>query len=155
MAMAATFPQIQLTPVVQAAAYAVGAGIGGLLTFGGAVMEVAGSAMVQAATVTFASGVQPQLDLVLFSASPTGSTLTDRVVTAIATADLAKVVCVLHLTDATLLGAAAPSVVQASGQVAPFDLSGGMAIYGVLITRTAVTLGATNDVIVSLNLLWG
>lgn len=155
MPMAATFPQIQLTPTVQAAAYAAGQGIGGLLTFGSAVTEVAGSAMVQAVTVTFASGVQPQLDLVLFTAAPTASTVTDRVTTAIVAADLAKIICVLHLTDATLLGATSPSVVQASGQVAPFDLSGGLAIYGVLITRTAVTLGATNDVIVSLNLLWG
>jgi hypothetical protein len=69
MPMAATFPQLQLTPTVQAAAYAAGQSVGGLLTFSNAVTEVAGSAMVQSATVTFASGVQPQLDLVLFSAN--------------------------------------------------------------------------------------
>lgn len=155
MPLNATFPLIQLTPVVQAAAYAVGQGIGGLLTFSGAVPEVAGSAMVQSASVTFASGVVPQLDLLLFAAAPSGGTIADRTTIAIATADLAKLACVLHLADATLLGAAAPSIVQATGQVTPIDLSSGMNLYGVLITRTAVTLGSTSDAIVSLNLLWG
>jgi hypothetical protein len=155
MPMAATFPQLQLTPTVQAAAYAAGQSVGGLLTFSNAVTEVAGSAMVQSATVTFSSGVQPQLDLVLFTAAPSGSTVADRTTVAIATADLAKIACVLHLTDVTLLGAAAPSVVQGSGLVAPFDLAGGLAIYGLLITRTAVTLASATDAVVSLTLLWG
>jgi hypothetical protein len=95
------------------------------------------------------------MDLVLFSAAPAGGTITDRVVVAIAVADLAKIVGVLHLTDTTLLGAAAPSVVQAQAGVMPCDLASGTSLYGVLIARAAVTLGSASDAIVSLNLLWG
>jgi hypothetical protein len=155
MPMAATFPQLQLTPPVTAAAYAIGAGVGGLLTFANAVTEVAGSAMVQSVTVTFTSGVVPTLDLVVFTANPSASTITDRVAVAIAAADLGKIAGVVHLTDSTLLGAAAPSVMQGTAQVMPIDLASGVALYGVLITRSAVTLGSTTDALVSLNLLWG
>jgi hypothetical protein len=94
------------------------------------------------------------MDLLLLNAAPAGGTITDRVAVAIAAADLAKVVGVLHLTDTTLLGASAPSVVQATAVVMPCDLQAGTSLYGVLITRTAVTLGSTTDVVVSLNLLW-
>jgi hypothetical protein len=76
------------------------------------------------------------------------------VAVAIAAADLAKVIGVLHLTDTTLLGAAAPSVVQATTAVMPFDLRTGTVLYGVLIARAAVTLGSTSDAIISLNVLW-
>jgi hypothetical protein len=152
--MPATYPQSQVIPTVQAAAYAAGASIGGLLTFQNASDSPAGSAIIQGASVTFASGVIPSLDLVLFTAAPAGGTITDRVAVAIATPDLGKVVGVLHLNDTTLLGASAPSVVQTTAAVMPFDLTVGTSIYGVLIARAAVTLGSASDAIVSLNVLW-
>ena len=110
--MPATYPQAQVIPVVQAAAYAVGSSIGGLMTFQNAADTGAGSALIQGASVTFASGVIPTMDMVLFTSAPAGGTITDRVAVAIATADLGKIVGVLHLADTTLLGAAAPSIVQ-------------------------------------------
>ena len=152
--MPATYPQAQVIPVVQAAAYAAGASIGGLMTFQNASDTGAGSALIQGASVTFASGVIPTMDMVLFTSAPAGGTITDRVVVAIAAADLGKVVGVLHLADTTLLGAAAPSIVQTTAAVMPFDLTVGTSVYGVLIARSAVTLGSTSDCIVSLNVLW-
>ncbi len=152
--MTAIYPQIQLTPVVTAGAYAIGASIGGLLTFKYATPTTGGASLAQGASVTFASGVVPTMDLILLSSAPTGGTITDRTVVAIAPADLPKVIGVLHLTDTTLLGATAPSVVQATTAVMPFDLVTGNTVYGVLVTRTAVTLGSATDVVISLNLLW-
>ena len=151
--MATTYPQSQVTPVVQAAAYALGTSIGGLLTFQNACEEPAGSALVQGASVTFTSGIVPSLDLLLLSETPTSGTIVDRTVVTIANVDLPKVIGVLQLADATLLGAAAPSVVQATAAVMPFRLPRGTSLYGVLIVRTAVTL-ALSDCVVSLNLLW-
>lgn len=154
--MTTIYPQCQVIPTVQAAAYAAGASIGGLLTFVNAAPSSSGSsAIVQGASVTFSSGVIPTMDLVLLGAAPTGGTITDRVAVAIAAADLAKVIGVLHLTDTALLGAAAPSVVQVTGLVMPVRLSAGTSLYGVLVARTGVTLGSVSDVVVSLNLMWG
>jgi len=149
------YPQRQVQPVVQAAAYAAGQSIGGLLSFTYAAPVSGGAAIIQGVTVTFASGVVPLLDLVLFSAAPTGGTITDRAAVVIAPADLNKIIGVVHITDATLLGAAAPSVMQATAQVMPFDLASGTALYGVLIARGAATLGSTTDVIIALNVMWG
>ena len=152
--MTTTYPQCQVTPAVQAAAYAVGSCIGGLLTFQNAVPGAGGAGIAQGASVTFTSGVVPAMDLILFLAAPTGGTITDRVALAILPADLAKIVGVLHLTDATLLGAAAPSIVQATTAVMPFEVPAGYNLYGVLVTRAAVTLGSVSDVVVSLSVLW-
>jgi hypothetical protein len=149
------YPQSQVTPLVTAGAYAVGMSIGGLLTFNYVVPVSGGSAIIQGASVTFASGVVPNMDLVMLSQTPTGGTITDHAALVIAPGDLAKVIGVLHLTDATLLGAAAPSVMQATAAVMPFDLRSGTVLHGVLVARTAVTLGSTTDVVVSLNVLWG
>ncbi len=142
-------PQSQVRPAVQAAAYAVGASIGGLLVFPYIASVSGGAAIVQGASVTFVSGVIPTM------ASPTASTITDRTAVAIAAADLAKVIGVLHLTDTTLLGASAPSVVQATTAVMPFDLPTGTSLYAALIARSGVTLGSTTDVTISLNVIWG
>lgn len=145
---------IQVTPTVQAAAYAAGASVGGLLTFAGAARTAGGTGLAQSATCTFTSGVIPSLDLVLFNATPGGGTITDRVAVAIANADLAKVVGALHLTDSVLLGASAPSLVQGQTAALPFDLpAGATTLYGVLICRTAVTLTSTTDALVSLVVL--
>ena len=152
--MTTTYQQVQVTPPVQAAAYAVGSSIGGLLTFQNAVASDGGAAIAQGASVTFASGVVPAMDLILFLSAPTGGTVTDRVAVAILPADLAKIVGVLHLGDATLLGATAPSIVQATTTVLPLEVPAGYRVYGVLVTRAAVTLGSTTDVVVSLNLMW-
>ena len=150
-----TYPQSQVIPPVTAGAYAVGASIGGLLIFNYIAPVSGGSAIIQGASVTFASGVVPSTDLVLFSSSPSASTIMDHTAAAIAAADLPKVIGVLHLVDATLLGAGAPSIMQATAAVMPFDLKTGTILYGVLIARAAATLGSTTDVIISLNVLWG
>jgi hypothetical protein len=145
--------QIQVVPTVTAAAYAAGNCIGGLLTFAAAARLAAGSGMIQAATCTFVSGVIPSLDLVLFNATPSGGTITDKTALAVATADLAKVIGVVHLTDNALLGATTPSVVQGETAALPFKLASGQAIYGALVTRTAITLTSTSDATVTLSVL--
>ena len=143
---------VQVTPTVQAAAYAAGATIGGLLTFANAA-RTAGSGLVQTATVTFASGVIPSLDLILFNASPAGGTITDKVALAVASTDLAKVEGVVHIADPILLGASSPSVVQGVSAALPFKVASGTTLYGVLVTRSAVTLGSTSDATVTINVL--
>jgi hypothetical protein len=145
--------QIQATPTVQAAAYAAGQCVGGLITLANAGRVTSGSGLVQAMTASFVSGVLPSLDIILFNANPTGSTLTDKTTAAVATADLAKVIGIIHLTDATLLGATTPSFCQGEQQAMPFKLPSGTSLYASVVTRTAITLTSTTDMVVSANLL--
>lgn len=143
----------QATPTVQAAAYAAGNVIGGLITLAAASRVAAGSGLIQSITASFVSGSVPALDVIFFNASPTGSTVTDKTALAVATADLGKIVGIAHLTDSTLLGAATPSLVQALQQAIAFQLPSGTALYAAVVTRTAITLTSVSDMILTARIL--
>jgi hypothetical protein len=145
--------QVQVVPTTAGAAYAAGAVVGGLLTFTGASRAAAGSGLVQAVTVTFASGVTPTMDMILLNATPSGGTITNNVALALFSGDLAKVVGVVRIADAALLGVASPSIVQGQAQGLPFRLPAGTALYGILVLRTAATLVGTTDATVTLSVL--
>lgn len=148
---------ITVSPTVQATSYAGSNAapvvIGGLLLFDGAARAANGSGLVQSTRVTFASGSAPSLDVVLFNANPTASTVTDHANLAVVAADLGKVFAVLHVNDCTPLGAASPSVCQAGQQAVPFVLPAGQAIYAAVVARSSVTLGSTTDMGVTLGVL--
>jgi len=143
----------QVTPTVQAASYAVGVGIGGLISFTTAARVAAGSGLIQSIMASFTSGVVPSLDVIFFNANPTGSTVGDKVVTAIVAADVGKIIGVAHLTDSTLLGATAPSLIQAIGITMPFLLPAGTTLYAVVVTRTVITLTSTSDMTITARIL--
>lgn len=143
----------QSTPTVQAAAYAAGAVIGGLITLTTATRLAGGGGLIQSVAASFTSGVLPNIDVIYFNASPTGSTVTDRVAVAIVAADMAKIIGIAHLTDATLVGAVAPSYVQSGQNAMPFGIASGNAIYAAVVTRTAITLTSTTDMILSTRIL--
>lgn len=148
-----TCATVQVTPTVQAAAYAAGNVIGGLLTLTGAARAGAGSGLIQSVAASFKSGVAPtSLDVVFFSANPSGSTLTDKTAIAVVAADIAKVIGVAHLTDTTLLGASAPSLLQAQLQTMPFFIAG-TALFAAVVTRSAITLTSTTDMTLSVRTL--
>lgn len=144
---------IYVTPTVQAASYAAGTVIGGLLTFANATRTGSLAGLVQEAKATFASGIQPSLDLLLLNANPGSSTITDKTALSIAGADLGKVLGIIHLTDVSALGT--PSLVQALQQAFEFVLASGTSLYGCIVQRTAagVTLGSTTDMIVSVAII--
>ena len=144
---------IQATPAVQAAAYAPSQSVGGLITLTGSARIAGGSGLVQAVTAAFLSGSQPFLDVILFNANPTASAIADRSLVAIVAADTAKVVGVVQLTTAILLGATAPSFVQGELLAMPFKLPAGTALYACVVTRTAITPTGTADMILSVNVL--
>lgn len=141
------------TPTVQAAAYATGNAVGGLITLANATRYQA-SGIIQSVATSFVSGVVPNVDVILFSANPTGSTITDKTQIAIATADLTKVVAVIHLTDSTLLGTSAPSYVQALQQAVPFQVTANTTtLYAAVVMRSAATLTSTTDMTLALRIL--
>lgn len=140
------------TLTVQAAAYATGNNMGGLFSLPGAGRVNNGTGLVQAVTAIFAGGAVPSLDLVLFNSNPTASTITDKNAVVINSADLSKIVGIVHITDATLIGTSAPSVIQGTQLALPYAIAGTV-LYGAIITRSAVTPAATNDLSVYVKLL--
>src|ERR1700757_2236634 len=84
---------ITLTPTVTAGAYAIGASIGGVLSFTGAARAVGlGTGIVYGATIVDPARQVGAIDLLFFNSNPTNSTFTDNVAAVLAAADAAKVV---------------------------------------------------------------
>ena len=142
-----------VTPTVSAAAYSAGNVVGSLLTFTEIERDTLTGGLIQSVTATFASGVVPTLDVIFFSATPSNSTFTDKAALAVNALDLSLVIGVAHLTDPTLLGASSPSVVQAQNLgIVSGALTNGT-LYAVVVTRSAVTLGSTSDMILSVRVV--
>ena len=137
------------TPTVTAGAYTVGQAVGGLLTFSGLLRSTATTGTLQKALLTFNDTQTPVVDLILFNAAPTATTITDHSTFSLAAADVTKVVGVIHITDSSAAGT--PTLAQALQLQLPFIVgTAGASLYGVLVTRAAITLGSTSDVSVAL-----
>lgn len=137
---------VQITPYVATAPHAAGTSIGGLMSF-----TTSRAGVLQSVTTTFASGVEPSIDVVLFNDDPSSSTIADGTLVSIAAVDLPKIAGVVHVRDCTLLGRSSPSVCQAQQQAMPVPADD--TLYATVITRTAVTLTGNSDMTFSVNLL--
>lgn len=143
-----------IAPVVQAAAYAAGACVGGKLTlanaargfdFQGTTIGIGG--MIQGVVLGDKSGhTTVDFDVIFFDADPAGSTLTDKVVIAVAAADLGKIIGVAHITDWTLGAAATMSIGQdLTFRTIPF-VCADAALYAAIVARGAITFLSVDDV---------
>lgn len=140
-------------PAISASAYAAGQVIGTRFTLLNASRVAAGAGLIQAATLLSKTATTAAIDMVVFSADPTASTLTDKTAPTIAAADLDKIVGVIHLTDWSALGAA--SLAQNLAVGLPFRLGAGTSLYAVLIARAAITPGSTSDLLPAVRIIPG
>lgn len=140
-------------PTVTAAAYAAGNVIGGKFTLPNAARLAAGAGLIQAATLLSKTATTAAIDMVIFSADPSTSTLTDKANPVIAAADLDKIVGVIHLTDWSAIGTI--SVAQNVAVGLPFRLPAGTSLYAVLIARAAITPGSTADLLPAVRIIPG
>jgi hypothetical protein len=144
---------VTVTPTItSASAYASGQWLGGKLSFAGAARATPpGSGMVQSVVITDASKQNASIDLVLFNADPATTTITDKTTADINSADLGKVIGVVHLSDWT--SGSTSSIGQAQQQAIPFALPSGTTVYGAMIVRSTPTYGSTSAVGVTLRVL--
>jgi hypothetical protein len=140
-------------PTVSSSAYAAGQVIGTKFTLPNAARVAAGAGLIQAATLLSKTTTTAAIDIVIFSADPTASTLTDKTAPTIAAADIDKIVGVIHLTDWSALGTAALAQNLAVGL--PFRLPAGTSLYAVLIARAAITPGSTADLLPAVRIIPG
>ncbi len=139
----------QLAPTVTAAAYTTGQVIGGLMQF----VAQPNSGYVTFGNITLASGgFTGTIDVLLFNANPSTSTVADRGLLVLAAVDIPKLIGVLHLTDLTAAGVAA--IVAGSNLGQPYVLAGaGTTIFAVALVRGGVTLAATTDMTATLQVV--
>lgn len=147
-----TYTQVRIsqTPTVSTSpAYSLGDAVGGLLTFAGAAAVAGGSGLIQAVTVLCKTpALVPSLELVLFNQSMTPTT--DNAPFAPSDADMLNCIGVIPVSSWT--DDANNSVASRFGLGFPF-IATATSLYGQLITRTAVTLGSTSDLVLAIQVI--
>ncbi len=141
--------------VVETSAYASGDVVGEIITYTPACTR-SNFGEIRGVTVFDKAAQGVDLDLVLFNANPTGSTFTDNSAFDPADADLSKITAVIPIT--THKAFSDNGVSQAKSISYPFactpgSFPSGGTLYGVLVSRGAITYAATSDVTVQVEFL--
>ena len=147
---------ISNVPTVTNGAYSAGDIMGGLMTFNPVATNDA-KFILENILITFKSAVQPNLTAIIFNANPTGTTTTDNAPYSLATTDAFKVRAAIPInaTGGIFTDHGTPNTFQVGNLDLPMaPVTGGTAIYLLLIDNTGVTLGSTTDLQVVLS-GWG
>lgn len=142
---------VSVSPTVSTTTYATGDAVGSLLTFSNAFLSSGGSGLLQRVALQFKSNQTTPMDLLLFDANPSGTTVTDNAAVAVSVADFGKLIGVVHVTDCTSAGT--PSICQANGLAMAVKATSGTSLFGILVSRGTPTLASTSDVQVQLQLI--
>lgn len=138
---------IAVTPTVSTTAYTAGDAVGGAMTFTNSARWAAGTGAVRGVIVTNQAKTGTPMDLILATSSLSGTTVTDNAVLDIADADMARIFARIPLIDWCQLNDNEFCAVNDSWD---FYLTSDANIYGALVTRNAMTLAATTDIVVRL-----
>lgn len=126
----------QISQSVSNAAYGTGQAVGGLMTFNASAHAPAYSGSAASMTIALPDAQIPTLDVVVFNAQPTTSTITNRQTVVISAADQAKQIGVFHVSDCT----GAQTVCQTQQWGLPFQLAGtSTTLYAAIIARNVFT----------------
>ncbi len=152
--------RIAVTPTCSTSAYALIDQVGGLMTFTSAALLSGGSGTIVGAQITCraANTVTPDLDLVLFEASPTVASVDNGI------ADLTDANREAALELPPIKFRTADYVTMSAntscagrcldGQPAiDFVCSGSANLFGILVARSVFTLASTTDIVVALRIL--
>jgi hypothetical protein len=139
------------TPTVTASsAYASGNAVGGLLTFSLAT-QGAGTGLIQGTWLNLKSAQTATTWLLLFSANPSSTTVTDKTAFSLNAADYDKWIGTIVISQCFTAGT--PSLCQAMGGAVPIKIPLGTTLYGVLVTQGTPTFASTSDVKVNLQII--
>lgn len=132
------------TITVQAAAYASGDVIGGLIEVVGAGGTIGDAITLQDVVLAARTEITGAVDLVIFDREPTGSTFTENAAYSLAAADAVKVRKVIVLTSWSDHGT--PNTLQTDNLTIPMVLdTNETSFWAVIVARAAITFAGTGD----------
>jgi hypothetical protein len=130
-------------------AYTAGDAIGGKLTFAGAATVSSGSGKIQRITILCKTpALLPVIELVLFNQDFTA--VSDNSAFNPSDSDMAN--CIGVIATGTWGDYSLNSVATRFGFDFPYSLVGTTSLYGQMVTRSAITLGSTTDLIIGLQI---
>lgn len=146
---------VAVTPTIQSTPdYSSGDVCGGLMTIAGAARAGIGTGMVTGVTITSKVALAIALDILLFKANPSNSTLTENGAVAIDPADMANFIG--HISTATTDNAdlGTPDVQTKLNCNIPFDLgTTNTDLYAVCVVRGTYNAASTSDLTFNFGIL--
>lgn len=161
LVLAIVFPQLVLaegvacvssTPVIDTSAYATGDLMGGKQTLAGLLDPNVGSGHVISVTISDKAAQAIDLDYVLFSQDPTGTTFTDQAAFDPADADLPYMAAPVNLGSSSRFAFSDNSIHHVGSLALPVQVTGTgskSTLYGALVARGAFTAATASDVTVT------
>jgi len=140
---------VAVTPTVTSGSYSAGDIMGALMTF---TISRANDepVVIMGAQVACKADVAPTLTLVLFNADPTSTPKTDNAAWSLNAADAFKVIATIPF-GSTWVDHGTPNTICADNlHIVASPVSGGRAVYGILVDATGVTLTSTSVIQVRL-----
>lgn len=136
-----------VVPTIVAAAYASGDVIGtnNPITIADAAGSAGGTGLIKSCTVCDKAGQNVALDVLLFDASPAGSTFTDNAALNLVAADGLKCIGVIHFATTDWVASAAAGVATKGNIDLGFDLPSGADLFAVVVSRGAPTYASASD----------
>lgn len=126
------------------ATYTTGQNIGGLLTLTSVTPNADQRFILQTVSLACKSTQTVPIDVIFFTANPTGSTITNAAALVIATADYDKISEVVHISDWTALNTA--SFAQADNLARLMSPTSGSAnLYAAIVARGSIASGTTSE----------
>lgn len=130
--------------VTSSQAYTAGQNMGGLITLTSTLRASAYSGLIQKICLTMKSLQTVPVDILIFNANPTSSTITDTQAVVISTTDIASWVGTVHLIDITAGGASGVRTMwQAYPLAMSINTSASTTLYAAIVVRGALTTGTT------------
>lgn len=136
---------IAVSPTVDTSIYASGDLIGGKLSIANAARVAAGSGTIQGVVLADQAKQDAAIDVVFFSADPTGTTFTDQAALDVADADNLNIIGVIKILASDYSDFNDNSNATKSSQGLPFKLASGTSIYAALVCRGTPTYAAATD----------
>lgn len=140
---------VDVTPTITAGAYSTGDQVGGLLIFPSAASGSVYTGVVSSVEIVDKAAQGVDMELWLFDASI--SVVADSAPAGYSDADLAKLVCVIPISEHYVLVDNGAS--QAQNINCIFELPATTILYGVLVARGTPTYASTSDLTIRLGVL--
>lgn len=137
---------VDVTPAVTAGAYSTGEVIGTKMTIANAIRgRDSPSGILQSIGIASKAALTVTVDVIIFTADPSASTIADTDAIAIDVADVAKVLPGTPVAVATKTDLGTPDYVTERNLAIPYYLAAGTSLYAVAVIRGSHTPGSTSD----------
>ena len=141
------------TPTIDTNIYAAGDAVGGLLTFSNALRPNAFSGVITGAYILDKDAEGANLDLIIFNANPSASTVTNNAALDLADADLSKAIEPISISSHTAFNSNDNGISGSGSLTRTVQTSSSVTLYGALRAVATPTYTSASDLTVCIGVL--